>query len=165
MFPSLRRSSQALPDEEMQKLLADGSFGVFALMGDDGYPYALPVNYAYDGTSIWAHCALVGHKIDAVKRHDKASFCVVGRHDVIPESLSTDYQSVIAFGRVRVVEDVDEKKRALKLLGEKYAPGLEAQVDAEIERKLERTGVLEMRVELATGKESNHLATIRRGEA
>ena len=165
MFPPLRRFSQALPDEETQKLLAEGSFGVFALLGEDGHPYALPVNYAYDGTSIWAHCALAGHKLDAVRHHDKASFCVVGRHDVIPESLSTDYQSVIAFGRVRVVEDADEKRRALKLLGDKYAPGLDALVDQEIERKLERTGVLQMRVELATGKESNHLATLRRGGA
>ncbi len=165
MFPPLRRSSQTLPDEEIRKLLDGGAYGVFALMGDDGYPYTLPANYAYDGTSIWLHCALAGHKIDAVKRCDKASFCVVGRHDVIPESLSTDYRSVIVFGRVRVVEDEAEKKRALRLLGEKYASWLEDLVENEIERKHERTGVIELRVEHVTGKESNHLARIRRGEA
>lgn len=165
MFPPLRRTNQALPDEEIRQLLDEGSYGVFALMGDDGYPYALPANYAYDGASIWLHCALAGHKIDAVKRCDKASFCVVGRHDVIPENLSTDYQSVIVFGRVRVVEDVEEKKRALWLLGEKYASDLRELVDSEIERKHERTGVVELRVEHVTGKESNHLAKIRRGEA
>lgn len=78
MFRPMRRFKQALPEEECLEVLKEGRRGTLALAGDEGYPYALPINYYFDPGShrIYFHGAGEGHKIDALRRCDKVSFCV-----------------------------------------------------------------------------------------
>ena len=80
MFRPLRRKKRAITDEEARKLLATCKRGVFAVNGDDGYPYAIPVNYFFDAEhdKIYFHGAKAGHKVDALKRDDKVCFTVYG---------------------------------------------------------------------------------------
>ena len=68
MFREMRRKKQALPPEMSAEILERGTSGVLALSGDDGYPYALPISYVYDGGHIYFHCAKSGHKLDAIAR-------------------------------------------------------------------------------------------------
>ena len=111
MFRDLRRSRQALSPEECGEILCHGTSGVLALAGDDGYPYAVPLSYVYAGGKLYFHCAKAGHKLDAIARNPKGSFCIIHQDQVVPETYTTHYRSVIAFGALRVLEDEGEKRR------------------------------------------------------
>ena len=120
MFRKMRRARQALSHEETELILRSGTSGVLALLGDEDYPYAVPLRYVYHDGRIYFHGAMDGHKADAVRRHSKASFCVIAADDVIPSRFTTHYRSVIAFGRVREVEDAAEKREAIMALAKRY---------------------------------------------
>ena len=98
MFREMRRKKQQMSGDACDELLFRGTSGVLALSGDDGYPYAVPISYVYDGEKIYFHCAKSGHKLDAIKRNPKASFCVIGQDQIVPEEYTTYFRSVIAFG-------------------------------------------------------------------
>ena len=66
MFREMRRKKQQLADEECRSILERGKTGVLAVNGDDGYPYAVPVNYVFSNGKIYFHSALSGHKVDAI---------------------------------------------------------------------------------------------------
>ncbi len=157
MFREMRRFKQALSAEECIAVLERGTSGVLAVLGDDGYPYAVPLSYAYHDSKLYFHCAKIGHKLDAIERDDKASFCVVDKDDVVPEDLTSLFRSVVAFGRVRVLTDDDEKMRALELLAERYWPDHQQEGRAEIARQFERLHALEFAVEHMTGKQATEL--------
>ncbi len=161
MFREMRRKLQQLPQEECERILREGKTAVLALTGDDGYPYAVPVNYVYDGGKIYFHCAKTGHKLDALRRCEKVSVCVVDRDDVAPECLATDYMSVIVFGRARILEDDEEIYRAVEVFGLKYNPDREA-VRREIRREWDALCCVEITVDHMTGKEGKELARQRR---
>ena len=105
----MRRSGQALSPDQIQSILKNGSSGVLALSGDGGYPYAVPISYVFADRKLFFHCAVSGHKTDAIRRNPKASFCVVARDQVVPEEYTTRFQSVIVFGKIRILEDEREK--------------------------------------------------------
>ena len=83
MFREMRRKRQALPLERCEEVLRRGTSGVLALSGDGGYPYAVPISYCYDGSRLYFHCAKEGHKLDAIRREPRASFCVIDQDQVV----------------------------------------------------------------------------------
>lgn len=159
MERKMRRFKQILPQEEVDRILGKGKYAVMALSGDDDYPYALPINYVYDGMSIYIHCAKEGHKIDAIKRNPKCSLCIVDKDDVVPEEFTSYFRSVIAFGKANIVEFLDERIKALKLLCEKYSPGIDP--TAEIERFIKSVCIIRIDIDFATGKEAIELTRLR----
>ena len=161
MFRAMRRSKQQLTDNEVIAILEQGEVGVLAVLGDEGYPYTVPINYVYADGRILMHSAKSGHKIEAIRGCDKASFCVIGQADVVAQDYSTNFRSVVAFGRVRIVEDDAERQSALRLLGDKYNPGQDAALEAEIAKAGAHAAVIELAVEHATGKQSKELAQVR----
>jgi uncharacterized protein len=150
----MRRQKQLLPEESTEKVLRNGLTGVLAVSGDDGYPYAVPINYVYENGRIYFHCARSGHKLDAIRRCSKVSFCVVDNDRIVPELFATDYRSVIAFGRANEVVDDPEKMRIMRLLNEKYAPGLFDEGEKEIQKDWKILSVIGIEVEYLTGKEA-----------
>ena len=164
MFREMRRSKQILSQEAAEKILREGEFGILALSGDDGYGYALPINYAVEGNKIYFHCAKTGHKIDAIKRNDKVSFCVVDRHEVVAEEFTTYFSSAIAFGRIRIVEDNadPDKLRGLELLADKYSSTASAERREKELSRLDALVVPVMTIEHLTGKAAREL--VRRGD-
>lgn len=163
MFREMRRSKQELPREETEAVLRRGTSGVLALAGDEGYPYAVPISYVYDDGKIYFHCALEGHKLDAIKRNEKASFCVIGQDEVVPEAYTSYFRSVIAFGRIHVMADGQEKRTAIEKLAEKYAPeDTPAGRQSAIDREWSILCMLEMEIDHITGKEGRELAKRRR---
>ena len=82
--------------------------GVLAVVGDDGYPYAVPLNYIYLNNKIYFHSAKEGHKVDAIAINNKVSFCVVAKDDVVPEELTTYFKSVIIFGKAKKLPVIDK---------------------------------------------------------
>lgn len=89
MFREMRRSKQQLPREVAVEILERNTSGVLALSGDEGYPYAVPMSYVYAEGKIYFHSAKNGHKIDAIQRNEKASFCVIDQDQIIPEKYTT----------------------------------------------------------------------------
>ena len=159
MFPEMRRKVQQLPQAEAEEILRAGSSGVLALAGEEGYPYALPISYVYNGGRLYFHCAPAGHKLNAIARCPRASFCVIAQDDVVPALYTTRDRSVIAFGTIRQLEDEQAIIAALDVLGRKYAPDLDP--SAEIAGSLHRVCVLEMTIDHLTGKEGIELTRLR----
>ena len=148
----MRRKNQTLNDSETLEMLRTCTAGVLAVAGDDDYPYAVPLSYVYDEGRLFFHCARVGHKIDAIKRNDKVSFCMIKSDEVVAEKFTTLYRSAIAFGRARILTDDAEIRFALNRLLEKYSPGFISEGQIEIENDWDRLCVVEIRIEHLTGK-------------
>ena len=163
MFREMRRKKQALPKEDCAAILNRGTSGVLALAGDNDYPYAVPISYVYDGEKLYFHCAKSGHKLDAICRNPKASFCVIDQDQIVSEEYTTYFRSVIAFGTIRILEEETEKRAAIQLLAQKYAPNhtIEAREQA-INREWSPLCMLEMSIEHLTGKEAIELARKQR---
>ncbi len=121
-------------------------------MGDNDYPYAVPLSYAYKDGKLFFHFATAGHKIDSMARNNKVSFCVIKTDDVIQKTFTTHYRSVIVFGRVRILTEDSEKKHALECLVEKYSPDYIPEGQTEIERDWNRVCAAEVKIEHMTGK-------------
>lgn len=158
MFREMRRKGQEIPEAEAWEILEKGTHGVLALSGDDGYPYALPISYAVHAGHLVFHSALSGHKIDAIRRSGRASFCVVGQDDVVPFEYTTRYRSVIVFGRLSIVEDEAYKRECIMALGRKYAPmDTEEHMAAYAEKEWPMFCMLDMEIDHISGKESGAL--------
>ncbi len=152
MFREMRRMKQGLPEEESIEVLKSCHTGVLAVAGDNGYPYTVPLSYVYVDGRILFHGALVGHKIDAIQRDDRVSFCVVDRDEVVPEKFATVYRSVVVFGRAHILTGDVDRRKALEAINAKYSPGLEEQGNAEIERNWNRVTIIAVEIEHITGK-------------
>ncbi len=146
-----------MPAHEIEKILANCTAGVLAVSGDDGYPYAVPLSYVYTNDRIYFHFALEGHKLDAIRRNEKVSFCVIDRDEIHPEELTTYFQSVIVFGRTSVAPDDNVKRLALEALAEKYAPGRRAENEKSIQQSWDKTCVVEIKIEHISGKKAIEL--------
>lgn len=158
MFREMRRNRQLLPEEESIAILENGTSGVLALLGDGGYPYAVPISYVYNDGKLYFHSALNGHKIDAIRRNELASFCVIAQDIVVPAEFTTRFRSVIAFGRIQIIDEPVEKRRTAELLAAKYDPDNLGNLDREMEKGFDRMCMIELEIEHLTGKEAIELA-------
>lgn len=156
MFREMRRMKQELSKDEVIEVLDSCHTGVLAVTGDNGYPYAVPISFVYVNGRLLFHCAIVGHKLDAIQRDDRVSFCVVDRDEVIPEKFATVYRSVVVFGRAHILKDDMDRRKALEAINAKYSPGLEEQGKEEIERNWNRVSIIALDIEHMTGKIDLH---------
>lgn len=160
-FRPMRRKNQALPLEECTDILHNATSGTLALLGDGGYPYSLPISYVYEATDnlgkLYFHSALHGHKVDAIAGCDKASFSIIDKDDVHAAEYTTYYRSVICFGRIRIITDEKEKDHALRLLGNRYYPNQDAELDKELLKAARACCAIELTIEHLSGKQSKYL--------
>jgi len=150
MFREMRRFRQQLTTEECEAVLRKQPRGVLAVLGDDDYPYTVPLNFVFEDGGIFFHTALQGHKLDAIRKCDKGSFCVLSDGELSDDGWSYCFKSVVAFGRLCILPD-DEKIAKLRLLGQKYFP-TEEMVESDIEKNASRCAVVELRIEHLSGK-------------
>ena len=156
-FRPMRRHRQQLSREECERILGRCTSGVLALTGDGGYPYAVPLSYVYADGAIIFHSAVEGHKVDAIRRDSRCSFCVIEQDEIKPAEFTTYFRSVIAFGRIRIQEGTDEKVQALRLLGSRYSPGDEHGLQHEIDKSLDHVLLLRLDIEHLSGKQAIEL--------
>ena len=156
-FRPMRRIRQQLSTSDCEQILNRCTSGVLAVTGDGGYPYAVPLSYVFAEGGIIFHSAVEGHKIDAIKRDSRCSFCVIDRDDVKPAEFTTYFRSVIVFGRVSIIEDAEERLKALRLLGQRYSPDDEQGLQHEIDKSLDRVVLLRLDIEHLSGKEAIEL--------
>jgi nitroimidazol reductase NimA-like FMN-containing flavoprotein (pyridoxamine 5'-phosphate oxidase superfamily) len=152
MFREMRRKKQLLSQAETIEILQSCTSGVLAVTGDNDYPYAVPLSYAYKDGKLFFHFAKEGHKIDGIKKNSKVSFCVIKTDEVIQKTFTTHFRSAIVFGRARILTEDSEKRYALECLIEKYSPDYVAEGQSEIEREWKVVNVAEVQIEHMTGK-------------
>jgi len=151
MFRNMRRSDKAITEKEALDLLAKGEYGILSTVGENGYAYGVPLSYCFRDGNIYFHAATEGLKIDNILFNNKVCFTVVGNTKLLPEQFSTNYESVIAFGKASIVE-ADEKMQGLKFIIEKYSPEFLQSGLEYIERAHSATKVMKIEVEKITGK-------------
>ena len=151
MFRKMRRHKQELSTEECINILTNEPRGVLALLGDDDYPYSLPMSHVYADGKIYFHGAKTGHKKDAVEKHPKASYCVMDKGFKNDGEWWYTFKSVIVFGKIQTLTDNDEKIEKLRYLGNKFFP-TEEDTEKEIKRLLDKTEVFELTIEHISGK-------------
>ncbi len=157
MFRAMRRKRQLLSEAETIAMLESCTSGVLAVQGDDDYPYAVPLSFAYEDGKMYFHSAKSGHKLDAIARNAKVSFCVIAADDVQQSTFTTHFRSAIAFGRARVLTDDGEKRHALECLSKKYSPDYLDTMDAEIEQGWEAVCSIELAIEHMAGKAAEEI--------
>jgi nitroimidazol reductase NimA-like FMN-containing flavoprotein (pyridoxamine 5'-phosphate oxidase superfamily) len=121
VFRKIKLKERAISDDKALEILINGSYGVLSTIGEDGYPYGVPVNHVYFENGIYFHCALEGHKLENIQFTEKVSFCVVSRSDILAVKFDTDYESVIAFGKASEVTEHAGKEAVLLALVNKYS--------------------------------------------
>ncbi len=154
MFRKIRKKKNELDINAVEKLLLDSRRGVLAMNGDEGYPYAIPINYVYDkdNKKIYFHGARVGHKIDALRACDKVCFTVYGNETIKEETWAPFMQSTVVFGRCHLMENGEKAMALLKSFAMKYYPN-EQMADEEIAKAGKAVQLFEIEIEHLSGKE------------
>ena len=156
MFRAMRRSRQAMPQEECAAVLERGSHGVLALAGDGDYPYAVPISYVYTNRKLYFHCAKEGHKTDLLRHDSRVCITFVGADEpafVAPAMYTTYFQSAVVIGRASEVTEPEEKAEALRALCRKLTPhDLGEGLEKAIEKSLSVTAVWRVSMDQVTGK-------------
>jgi nitroimidazol reductase NimA-like FMN-containing flavoprotein (pyridoxamine 5'-phosphate oxidase superfamily) len=147
----MRRKDKAMQDGAIIGLLQNAEYGVLSTVDGNEQPYGVPLNYVLMNNGIYFHCALEGHKLDNLAANPKVSFCVVGRTKVLPAEFSTEFESVVVFGRASVIEG-DERYQALNALIEKYSPEFVSEGSAYIEKFDSQTKLVRIEIQQMTGK-------------
>ena len=153
MFREVTRKKQALPMEKIIEILDAEKRGVLSVLGDDGYPYGMPMNYWYNKENgyLYFHSGKKGHKVEALAANNKVSFCVYDSGYKNEGEWALNISSVIVFGRVHIVENHEDAMRICKEMSLKYTPDL-AYIEEEIQKFGDATLCYELRPEHMTGK-------------
>ena len=153
MFREMARKKQQLSREECIEVLKTQLRGVLSVLGDDGYPFGVPINHYYceDDGCLYFHGARTGHRIDALRNSDKASFCAYDQGVRLPGDWALTINSVIVFGRLSVVEDRNRTLEISRLLSRKFTDD-EAYIEEEVRHSGPGTLLLRLLPEHMTGK-------------
>lgn len=152
MFREIRRKERILDDELAIRLLERAEYGFLAMSGTNGYGYGIPINYVKAEDSIYFHCAPEGYKLECLRENPRVSFTVVGATQVVPEKFTTGYESVIAFGEMCLDLPEEERRKALRLLVDKYSSAFKEIGEKYIEKSFHRTNILRLDISHVTGK-------------
>jgi uncharacterized protein len=153
MFREMRRFKQLLSESDTLAVMARGTNGVLACLGDEDYPYAVPVSYVYHNDKIYFHSAKAGHKNDAMMKNPKVSFAVIDEDTIVSAEYTSYFRSVIAFGKARIVEG-DEWVDGFHAMVEKYSGD---QPEAAKHKEVEgctRATIFAIDIDHMTGKEA-----------
>ena len=154
MFRRMRRAGQQVSEDACKAVLEQEKRAAFSVIGDDGYPYTVPIDFYYDGqeNKIYFHGAKEGHKADAIRRCDKVCFTVWNQGFKKEGRWEWNATSVVVFGRVKLVTDPAVKEEKLRSLASKYYPTAD-----EVEKEMTGPGfgqaqLFAIEVEQMTGK-------------
>ena len=149
----MRRFKQQVSQEKCIEILKSEPRGVLAVLGDDGYPYTIPLDFFYDEKDgkIYFHGAKEGHKIDAIKNYEKASFCVYDKGYRKEGEWALNIKSVVAFGKIKLITDIKKAEEICSNLVKKFTDDQEY-LEKELANALSRVQCLEFTIEHMTGK-------------
>ena len=143
------------------RVLEEGKTGIVGVLGDDGYPYTVPINYVSLENKIYFHSAKKGHKVDAIAKEPKVSMTVVEKDDVVSREFTTYFRSIQLFGKAYVVEDEAERNVAFRALCEKFSGADMDRYDEIMSKEAAAAAIVRIDIEHITGKESMELVNQR----
>lgn len=161
MFRELRRKKQLLSEQETLRVLEEGKTGIVGVLGDDGYPYTVPINYVSLEDKIYFHSAKKGHKVDTIAKEPKVSMTVVEKDDVVSREFTTYFRSIQLFGKAYVVEDEAERNVAFRALCEKFSGADLDRYEEIMSKEAAAAAIVRIDIEHITGKESMELVNQR----
>lgn len=161
MFREMRRTKQLLSTEDTTAVMNRCTNGILACLGDDDYPYAVPLNYVYHNEKVYFHSAKAGHKIDAIENTAKVSFAVVDEDTIVSEEYTSYFRSAIAFGKARTTHDA-EWLDAFAALMEKYSGDLPEEDKRKAVEECTRSLIVAIDVDHITGKEAIEYVNARK---
>ena len=150
-FRELMRIKQQLPEDECFTMLRDLKRGVLSVNGDNGYPYGMPLNHYYEDGYLYFHGGRSGHKIEALKKDCRASYCVYDEGYRNEGEWHLNIKSVIVFGRVEFIDDEEKVIEISRKLSHKFTND-DNYIDEEIRRSLKGTAMFALKIEHISGK-------------
>jgi nitroimidazol reductase NimA-like FMN-containing flavoprotein (pyridoxamine 5'-phosphate oxidase superfamily) len=153
MFRELLRKNKQISHKECVELLTNEKRGILSVAGDDGYPYGMPMNHYYSANDgcVYFHCGKKGHRLDALRRSDKVSFCVTENGTKEGDSWALTVRSVIVFGRIEIIDNIDDIIEITTSLSHKFTQD-ETYIAHEIEHFSNVTLLLKLTPEHICGK-------------
>ena len=150
-FRQLARIKQQLPEDECFEILKDQKRGVLSVNGDNGYPYGMPLNHYYEDGYLYFHGGKYGYKIEALKKDNRASYCVYDEGYRNEGEWHLNIKSVIVFGKVEFIEDEEKVIEISKRLSHKFTDD-DGYIDEEIRKSLKGTLMFALKIEHISGK-------------
>lgn len=153
MFRELIRKKQQLSMEECIDILKTEKRGVLSVIGDDDYPYGMPMNHWYNDEDgkIYFHSGNIGHRLEALRKNPKASFCTYDKGYCKPQEWALNIKSVIVFGKIEIIDDQKKIADITTRLSYKFIQD-EEYIKQEIAQHAHRTLLLELTPEHICGK-------------
>ena len=152
---TIRRRDRLLDEERAIQLLQTAEYGILSMIDEDGMPYAIPVNHVWNGRdSIYIHCAPEGKKLRAIAHCPNVTFCIVGRVNLLPGKFTTEYESVLFFGRAHTSLPEEERMNALHLLIDKLSPNFKTLGDQYARKSFHRTEIIRVDFTAFSGKQN-----------
>lgn len=148
----MRRKDKQLEKDEAMDVLARAEYGSLATIDGHGRPYTVPVHYVLDGKSLYIHCAREGKKLDNIKNNPEVCISAVRSMKIVPNELSTAFESAVANGRAAMVSDEAEIRKALLAMVEKYDMPAMPLADKAIEKNLKAVAIIRVDIYKVTGK-------------
>lgn len=148
----MQKANRQLSQAETLEILKKGHHGTLSVNGDDGYPYAAPINYVVVDDKIYLHSAQYGYKMECLKRDPKCCFSAIISAKILPAKITAAFESVIATGKVVYVTDRGEKQTALEAFVTQLCAGYEKVGFQMIRSLFDKTAVLRIDAEEITGK-------------
>lgn len=153
MFRELTRKNKKISKEECFEILKNEKRGVLSVLGDNDYPYGMPMNHFFneDDGSIYFHCGKIGHRLDSLKKHNKVSFCVYDEGFRNDGEWALNIKSVIVFGKVEIIDDAETIADISRKLSLKFTNDDEY-IRNEIEKFAKETLIIKLIPEHICGK-------------
>lgn len=152
MEHKMHKADRQLSPADTLAVLKRGDHGTLSVNGDDGYPYATPVNYIVVNDTVYIHSAPYGYKIECLQKDSKCCFSAIVSAQIVPSQITATFESVVITGNVAFVEDKAEKRAALEAFVTQKHPGYEELGFQMIEKQIDKTAVLRLDVKEMTGK-------------
>jgi nitroimidazol reductase NimA-like FMN-containing flavoprotein (pyridoxamine 5'-phosphate oxidase superfamily) len=157
--PTVRRPDKLMSEWGIKKLLEQGYAGRLATVGADGWPYVCPLLYVFRDGEIWVHnTGARGHLRTNIEHEPRVCFEIDEAGTVFPYGrfecdTSVEYRSVVAFGRIRIVGDREQKTTFFDAFMKKYGGGDDGRTKGFYPR-LDQATVYAVEIEWVTGKET-----------
>lgn len=152
-FRKMRRYNQQISDEECIEVLKKAPRGVISFIGENGYPYAIPINQFYDETDnkLYFHGAMQGLKLDLLKINNKVCFTVMDEGFIKEGEWALNIKSVVCLGHMEILTDHEKILDQCRRLARKFYP-TEQSIEDEVKKAGSRVNMLVMSIDRMTGK-------------
>lgn len=153
---TLRRKDREMPEAFALSVADKCEYAVLSVTDADGNPYCVPVSIVREGMTLFFHSAKEGFKAEAMRKHPKVCVACVGDTRLVPEQFTTEYESAVIRGIAYEVSDETEKRKALRLICERYAPSNMGGFEKAVSESLSRTAIWKIEITEITGKRKKY---------